>query len=189
MFSRIGASCVRIDNKCKVIVGDGILHVTFGSKVYDYQLDRKLLCEVESDGSSLNFKPNMDRIRSKACERKLRKIAGFHVRDLQNLFQGLVTPFKSNIEIVGTGYKVNYNKQSNLLTFSLGYSHDIGIVVPLDIAIEINQSKITLSSYSKLILGDFASYLTLGLRKFDKFKGKGVILTGKFMQRKELKKK
>jgi large subunit ribosomal protein L6 len=131
----------------------------------------------------------MEKIRGKACERKLKKIAGFHVRDLQNLLSGLLVPFKANIEIVGTGYKVVHNKQLNILTFSLGYSHDIVVVIPADIVVEVNQTRIAVSCYSKKILGSFTSYLTLCLRKFDKFKGKGVILAGKYMQRKELKKK
>ena len=63
------------------------------------------------------------------------------------------------------------------------------IVIPNDIIVEVNQNKLALSSFSKKILGSFSSYLCLSLRKFDKFKGKGVILVGKYMQRKELKKK
>lgn len=189
MFSRIGASIVKIDNKYKINFENNFLKISLNGKIYDYQVDQKLFCEIDADSSSLRFIPNMVNIRNKSDQRKVKKIAGFHVRDLQNLLFGLLEPFKVNIEIIGTGYKVFYTKQSNLLTFSLGYSHDIMIIIPKDIIVEVNQNKLALSSFSKKILGSFSSYLCLSLRKFDKFKGKGVILVGKYMQRKELKKK
>jgi large subunit ribosomal protein L6 len=189
MFSRIGASSIKIDSKYKINLDGDLLKISLNNKVYDYQIDKKLSCELDSQDSSLRFVPNLEKIRNKSDQRKVKKIAGFHVRDLQNLLTGLSTPFKANIDIIGTGYKVVYNKQMNMLTFSLGYSHDIIVSVPSDIVVEVNQNKLALSSFSKKMLGAFSSYLCLSLRKFDKFKGKGVILVGKYMQRKELKKK
>ena len=189
MFSRIGATSIKIDSKYKVNLENGLLKIALNEKIYDYKIHNQLTCEINQDGTYLKFLPNMDKIRNKAAQRSVKKIAGLYVRDLQNLLIGLLTPFKSNIDVVGTGYKVLYNKQLNMLTFSLGYSHDIIVVVPTDVIAEVNQNKLMLSSFSKKVLGAFTSYLCLSLRKFDKFKGKGVVLVGKQMQRKELKKK
>ena len=99
MFSRIGASAVKIDSRYKINLDGSNLKISLNSKTYDYSLDPKLICEIQPDGSSLKFLPNLEKIRGKACERKLKKIAGFHVRDLQNLLAGLITPFKANIEM------------------------------------------------------------------------------------------
>ncbi len=188
MFSRIGASSIAID-KYKVDLSGNTLQINYKNANYNYEFDKHLICEISDDKKLLRFLPNNEKIRNKAIERKVKKIAGFHVRDLQNLLSGAVTPFKSTLEIVGTGYKVVHNKNGNLLTFSLGFSHNIIVAIPSNIAAEVVQNKLNLSSSCKKTLGGFCSYLCLSLRKFDKFKGKGVILAGKFMQRKELKKK
>ena len=188
MFSRIGSSSISID-KYKIDLVENKLNIGYKNASYSYEFDKNLICEVSEDKSSLKFLPNVERIRNKAIERKVKKIAGFHVRDLQNLLSGIVTPFKMALDIVGTGYKVVHNKAANFLNFSLGFSHNIVVVIPKDVVVDIVQNKINLTSSSKMILGGFASYLSMSLRKFDKFKGKGVIISGKYMQRKELKKK
>jgi large subunit ribosomal protein L6 len=188
MFSRIGSSSISID-KYKVDLVGNKLKINHKSASYDYEFDKNLLCEISGDGASLKFLPNIERIRNKAMERKVKKIAGFHVRDLQNLLSGIVVPFKMTLDLIGTGYKVVHNKPANFLNFSLGFSHNIVVTIPKDVIVEVVQNKINLTSSSKMILGGFASYLSMSLRKYDKFKGKGVIISGKYMQRKELKKK
>ena len=188
MFSRIGSSSISID-KYEIDLVENKLHIHYKNTSYNYEFDKNLICELSEDKSSLKFLPNIEKIRNKAIERKVKKIAGFHVRDLQNLLSGIVTPFKITLEIIGTGYKVVHNKAANFLNFSLGFSHNIVVVIPKDVTIEVVQNKMHLTSSSKMILGGFASYLSMSLRKYDKFKGKGVIISGKYMQRKELKKK
>ena len=188
MFSRIGSSSISID-KYEIDLVENKLHIHYKNTSYNYEFDKNLICELSEDKSSLKFLPNIEKIRNKAIERKVKKIAGFHVRDLQNLLSGIVTPFKITLEIIGTGYKVVHNKAANFLNFSLGFSHNIVVVIPKDVTIEVVQNKMHLTSSSKMILGGFASYLSMSLRKYDKFQGKGVIISGKYMQRKELKKK
>jgi large subunit ribosomal protein L6 len=188
MFSRIGSSSILID-KYKVDLVENVLKINYKNSFYNYEFDKNLICQLSEDGSSLKFLPNIEKIRNKSIERKVKKIAGFHVRDLNNLLSGIVNPFKVTLDIVGTGYKVIHNKQANLLNFSLGFSHNIVVSIPKEIIVEVVQNKMNLTSSSKIILGGFASYLSMSLRKYDKFKGKGIIISGKYMQRKELKKK
>lgn len=189
MFSRVGATIIKLDSTQKVSIEGNKIQIAYNGKIYDYIFDKRMRCNLTEDNTGLRFTPNDDIIRGKASERKVKKIAGFHVRDLQNLLNGLVKPFKANLEIIGTGYKIVHNKQFCFLNISFGYSHDIAVAIPPEIIVEVNQNKIVLLSYSKRILGSFATYLVVSLRKFDKFKGKGIILEGRYLQRKELKKK
>lgn len=187
MLSRVASSLIKVNDNYKVIVIDNCIKITHNNSDYNYIFEPRLICQLV-DGS-LSFIINENLIRNKSELRNLRKIVGFYVRDLQNFLNGLSNPFKSNIEIIGTGYKVVHNKQENFLNFSLGFSHDIVVTIPKPITIEVAQNKIKLTCANKALLGSFSNYLCRSLRKFDKFKGKGVILVGQYLQRKELKKK
>jgi large subunit ribosomal protein L6 len=188
MFSRVGKSIIKLNGHKIEVCDQQNIKISHGKEVVDYKISKYLLFKSLPDGS-LMFELNDDIIKSNADQRQARAIAGFHVRDLQNILSGMIVPFKTTIDIVGTGYKVLYDKNLHLLTFSLGYSHDVSVFVPKDIIVEIAQNKILFSSSSKRALGYFSSYISQRLRKFDKFKGKGLTIAGKYMQRKELKKK
>jgi large subunit ribosomal protein L6 len=186
-MSRVGSLLIKIDNQYNVSLEDSTLDIKYLNNTYKYPFEKKLDCELK-DGT-ISFKINADKVSNKANLRYLKKIIGFHVRDLSNLLTGLRVPFKELIEIVGVGYKVNHDKKNNILFFSLGYSHDIALMIPEGLIVDVVQNKINLSSFDKRNLGMFASYISKSLRKFDKYKGKGLIRIGQFVQRKEFKKK
>ncbi len=187
-MSRIGSLLIKIDDGFDVNLVDGnTININYQNKSYKYPFESKLDCQIED--KSISFKINMEKISNKSNLRYLKKIIGFHVRDLSNVLSGLKTPFKELIELIGVGYKVNHDKKNNILFFSLGYSHDIALLVPANINAEVAQNKISLTSSNKRDLGMFASYISGSLRKFDKYKGKGLIRAGQYVQRKEFKKK
>lgn len=186
-MSRVGLSPVKIDKNFSVSIENEAVNINYKGDVYKYLFEKKLNCKIEED--KLFFSVNNELVSNKSNLRYLKKIIGFHVRDLTNLLSGLLVPFKKTIEVVGVGYKVLHDKQNNLLTFSLGYSHDIVLLIPEKVNVEVVQNKINLSCSEKNRLGMFFSYISRSLRKFDKFKGKGLIRVGEYMQRKEFKKK
>ena len=186
-MSRVGSSVIKVDSKNAVDIFENYLEVKNSDKTYRYNFDSRLICKKAVDG--LVFEINNLLITNKSLLRYVQKIHGFHVRDLQNFLTGLVVPFKKVIEVIGTGYKVLHNKNLNYLSFNIGYSHDIIILIPDGLKAEVVQNKVNLSSSSKATLGAFSAYLTKSLRKFDKFKGKGVVCVGDYQIRKELKKK
>lgn len=187
MLSRVASTLIKINDNYKIIIVDNCIKITYNNTDYNYSFDSRLICHLSN--GSISFTINENLVKNKSELRELKKIVGFYVRDLQNFLTGLSDPFKSNIEIIGTGYKVAHNKQENFLNFSLGFSHDIMVTIPKTIIVEVAQNKIKLACASKALLGSFSNYLCRSLRKFDKFKGKGVILVGQYLQRKELKKK
>ncbi|MCV3769877.1 MAG: 50S ribosomal protein L6, partial [Wolbachia pipientis] len=75
------------------------------------------------------------------------------------------------------------------LTLSLGYSHNIKYKVPKDIKIEcIKPIYLMVSGMDKQKVYMVASDICR-LRKYDPYKGKGVIIKGKFVLRKVVSKK
>jgi large subunit ribosomal protein L6 len=186
-MSRVSSSLIKIDEKYEININENIININYLNDTYKYQFEKKLNCIIEN--GSLFFEINKGLVSNKSNLRYLKKIIGFHVRDLLNFLTGLQTPFKESIELVGVGYKVVHDKKNNILFFSLGYSHDIALIIPDSITLDVNQNKISLASQNKRNLGMFASYISKSLRKFDKFKGKGLIRAGQYLQRKECKKK
>jgi len=113
---------------------------------------------------------------------------GTIVANLKNALLGVMSKFEKKIKLVGVGYKVS--KTNNCLNFNLGYSHAIEVDVPEKVEVEVlkNQTDLILKSIDKRELGDFCAKLAK-LRKVEPYKGKGVVIEGQFILRKEGKRK
>ena len=72
MFSRIGSSSISID-KYEIDLVENKLHIHYKNTSYNYEFDKNLICELSEDKSSLKFLPNIEKIRNKAIERKVKK--------------------------------------------------------------------------------------------------------------------
>jgi large subunit ribosomal protein L6 len=88
---------------------------------------------------------------------------------------------------VGVGYRVEAKEQ--ILEMSLGYSHDIHVMLPKEIkatteAVKKGQAPIlSLFSHDKQLLGMVAAKLR-SLRKPEPYKGKGIKFVGEQLRRK-----
>ena len=105
---------------------------------------------------------------------------------INNMVEGVSRGYEIQLELVGVGYKAETNGQ--LLTLSLGYSHDIIFELPLEVKVEAkterrSNSIITLSSIDKQLIGHVASKIR-SLRKPEPYKGKGIRFVGEQVRRK-----
>lgn len=100
-----------------------------------------------------------------------------------NMVQGVVTPWKKDLEIQGVGYRATKNGQT--LSLALGYSHPIDFKVPdtIQFSVDAKQVLISMSSPDKELLGTVASQIR-GLRAPEPYKGKGVRYLGEHIMRK-----
>ena len=104
-----------------------------------------------------------------------------------NLVQGVHEGFERKLEITGVGYRAKVQGQN--LNLQLGYSHDINYPIPEGIAINCpDQTTILISGIDKQKVGQAASEIR-AFRKPEPYKGKGVRYAGKYIFRKEGKKK
>lgn len=123
----------------------------------------------------------------RANEEVSRASWGALVSNLKNAVLGSTKQFEQNINLVGVGYKAI--KQGDALELHLGYSHSINFPVPEGVDIEVKKpNELTVRSHNKQALGETCAKLEK-LRKPEPYKGKGVVLAGKFYLRKEGKKK
>ena len=106
-----------------------------------------------------------------------RSMHGLYRALVHNMVVGVSTGFEKRQELVGVGYRVDV--QGQLLLFSLGFSHEIQLLLPAEIKAEAAQVKkgenpvLILKSYDKQLLGQVAAKIR-SLRKPEPYKGKGV---------------
>ena len=86
----------------------------------------------------------------------------------------------------GVGFKAEVEGQ--LLKLSLGYSHDIFLMLPAEVKAEVQQEKkgnpiLTLKSIDKQLVGQVAAKIR-SLRKPEPYKGKGIKFVGEVIRRK-----
>ncbi|MFM7858996.1 MAG: 50S ribosomal protein L6, partial [Flammeovirgaceae bacterium] len=91
------------------------------------------------------------------------------------------------VEVRGVGYKAILNNK--ILTLSLGFSHEIKIVIPSDVDVRVEkQTQIEISGSDIQKVGKITSEIR-SLRKPEPYKGKGVRYVGEYVRTKEGKKK
>jgi len=116
-----------------------------------------------------------------------RSMHGLYRALVNNMVIGVSKGFEIQQEFVGVGYRVDV--QGQLLTFALGYSHDIQLMLPAEVKAEAAQikkgenPKLILKSIDKQLIGQVAAKIR-SLRKPEPYKGKGIKFVGEQLRRK-----
>ncbi len=115
-----------------------------------------------------------------------RSMHGLYRSLIQNMVTGVSTGYEIKQELVGVGYKVE--AQGQVLQFSLGYSHDIYLMLPAEVtATAVTEKKnnpiLTLKSIDKQLIGQVAAKIR-SLRKPEPYKGKGIKFVGEQLRKK-----
>jgi large subunit ribosomal protein L6 len=105
---------------------------------------------------------------------------------LSNMVTGVSQGFKKELELVGVGYRAEAKGQN--LEMSLGYSHEIIMLLPSDIKVETKTERrsnpiITLTSIDKQLVGHIAAKIR-SLRPPEPYKGKGIKFVGEQLRKK-----
>jgi len=104
---------------------------------------------------------------------------------IQNMVDGVVTPFKKHLEIVGIGYRAEM--QGTKIILSVGYSHKINFEPPQGITISVvDQVNIAIEGIDKQMVGEVAAKLR-AFRKPEPYKGKGIRYKGEVIRKKSTK--
>ncbi len=96
--------------------------------------------------------------------------------------QGVSTGFTRELDITGVGYKADV--KGKLVTFTLGYSHPIELLLPDGVDLKIDKlTHLVLTGYDKQMVGQVAANMR-ALRPPDPYKNKGVRYTGEALRKK-----
>ena len=116
-----------------------------------------------------------------------RSLHGLYRALINNMVVGVSEGYEIRQELVGVGYRVEVKGQ--ILEFSLGFSHDIHMMLPAEVKAEAAEVKkgqnpvLILRSNDKQLIGQVAAKIR-SLRKPEPYKGKGIKFVGEQLRRK-----
>lgn len=114
-----------------------------------------------------------------------RALWGTYSSHIQNMVNGVTTPFVKKLILEGIGYKSEV-KGTNLV-LALGFSHQVNVPIPAVIKLTAEKNLITGISADKEELGSFMAKVR-SLKKPEPYKGKGMRYEGEVIKRKQGKK-
>ncbi len=142
------------------------------------KVDSDITVAIEGDEIKLTRPTDQPRHRS---------MHGLYRALIQNMVTGVSEEFEIRQEFVGVGYRVEVKGQ--ILVLSLGYSHEIQIMLPAEVkaqAAEVKKGQnpvLILRSADKQLVGQVAAKIR-SLRKPEPYKGKGIKFVGEQLRRK-----
>jgi len=178
-MSRIGKLPVNLPDKVSVEVLPGnVLKVKGPLGEMTQKVDPSIEVKVEDNQITFTRPNDLPRYRS---------MHGLYRSLINNMVTGVSKGFETKQEFVGVGYRVSV--QGQLVTMSLGYSHDIQIMLAPEIKAEAPDVKkgenpvLVLKSCDKQLLGEVAAKIR-SYRRPEPYKGKGIKFAGEQLRRK-----
>lgn len=177
-MSRIGKLPVNLPAGVTVTVSpDNVVSVKGPLGQLSQKVDPDIAVSVEGDVLTVTRPTDQPRHRS---------MHGLYRALISNMVTGVSKGYEIKQELVGVGYKAEV--QGNILQLSLGYSHDIWIMLPDEVTAQaVTERKsnpiITLKSTDKQLVGQVAAKIR-SLRKPEPYKGKGIKFVGEQLRRK-----
>ena len=177
-MSRIGKLPVNLPAGVEIkISDDNVVSVKGPLGTLSQKVDSDMTVTVEDGVLSVTRPTNQPRHRS---------MHGLYRALINNMVVGVTQGYEIKQELVGVGFKAEAKGQ--ILELSLGYSHDIHMMVPPEVTVTAVTEKkgnpiVTLKSIDKQLVGQVAAKLR-SLRKPEPYKGKGIKFVGEILRRK-----
>lgn len=175
-MSKITKKTIDLKN-VKYTLDNGVFTTTNGKSVNSVNIPENIIVNIDKDILSTTIENDEDM-----------PLCGTINRLINNAVMGVKKPYEVELRLVGIGYKCIM--AGNKLTFNVGCSHAIDIQIPDNIEVQVKTPvQLLLKSINKQSIGDFKSKLTKGVRKYNPYSGKGILVKDVIYPRKETKKK
>ena len=177
-MSRIGRKPIDVPAGVKVTLGEGN-KLTVEGKLGTLEQTFNTRMTIKIDGNTIIVERPTDEAEDRAIHGLTRTL-------INNMVVGVSKGYEIKQELVGVGFKAEVDGQ--LLKLSLGYSHDIFLMLPVEVKAEVQQEKkgnpiLTLKSIDKQLVGQVAAK-SRSFRKPEPYKGKGIKFIGETLRRK-----
>ncbi len=177
-MSRIGKLPIDLPEGVSVSVNDDNTVQVKGPKG---ELNQKVDPDIK-----VELKENQIIISRPTEQKRHKSLHGLYRALLYNMVKGVSDGYSLQQELVGVGFKAEAKGQ--ILELSVGYSHDIHIMLPEEIKVEAKTERrsnpvITLSSADKQLLNQVAAKIR-SLRPPEPYKGKGIKFVGEYIRKK-----
>ena len=179
-MSKIGKISIAIPDKVKVILSGSVINIEgpLGKKSLNIDLDTFDL--NINEGSDVSIKP-------KIKNQDTKRLWGMNRSLINNAIIGASKGYEKNLELSGVGYRASL--KGDILNLQLGFSHDINFKIPEGVKIQVEKQNILkINGTDKQQVGMVAAEIK-SLRPPEPYKGKGIKEQGKYILRKEGKKK
>jgi large subunit ribosomal protein L6 len=176
-MSRIGKLPIQIPSGVVITQKDGVVTVK-GPKGE--------LSQAVNPDITVNVNGGVLTVERPTDERIHRALHGLYRALINNMVIGVSSGYKSQLELVGVGYRASNTGQ--LLELSLGYTHNIYLELPAEVKLETKSERnknplIILESADKQLLGQVCAKIR-SFRKPEPYKGKGIKFVGEVIRRK-----
>lgn len=114
-----------------------------------------------------------------------RALWGTYMSHVQNMIQGVVTPFEKKLLVEGIGFK--WEVKGTDLHLALGFSHPVVMKIPQGLTVTAEKGALTISGIDKEAVGLFANQVRQ-MKKPEPYKGKGIRYSNEVIRRKQGKK-
>ena len=178
-MSRIGKLPIELPAGVTVDVKDNIVTVK-GPK-------GELKQEVKSDKVAVAVEGSQVKVTRANDDRPTRAQHGLYRALIHNMVVGVSEGYTIRQELVGVGYRVALS--GHILVFSLGFSHEIHLMLPKEVIAEVPDVRkgenpvLILKSCDKQLVGQVAAKIR-SFRKPEPYKGKGIKFVGEQLRRK-----
>ena len=145
------------------------------------------LCQKIDSDIKVTIEDNQIKFERPTDQPRHRSMHGLYRALVNNMVVGCHEGFTIKQELVGVGYRVAV--QGQLLIFSLGYSHEIQLMLPSEVKADVPAVKkgenplLVLTSCDKQLVGQVAAKIR-SFRKPEPYKGKGIKFVGEQLRRK-----
>ena len=176
-MSRIGNAIINIPADASIELKDGVV-VVKGKNIE--------MTQAVKEGFELKIEDGQLTVVRPSDSKEDKALHGLYRALINNMITGVTTGFKKEMELVGVGYRAS--NQGQRLDLSLGFSHNIVMELPKEVAVETTSEKgknptIILSSHDNQLLGMIAAKIR-SFRKPEPYKGKGIKFKGEIIRRK-----
>ncbi|MDD4589032.1 MAG: 50S ribosomal protein L6 [Parabacteroides sp.] len=144
------------------------------------------LTQVVNPDISVVYEGDMIHLTRPTDDKLHRELHGLYRALINNMVVGVSDGYKKELELVGVGYRATNTGQ--LLELSLGYTHNIYLMLPNEVKVETKAERnknplIILESADKQLLGQICAKIR-SFRMPEPYKGKGIKFVGEEIRRK-----
>ena len=145
------------------------------------------MCQKVDPDIKVTVEDNQIKFERPTDQPRHRSMHGLYRALVHNMVVGVSEGFTTQQELVGVGYRVSV--QGQLLVFSLGYSHEIHLMLPDEVKAELpdvrkgENPRLVLKSCDKQLIGQVAAKVR-SFRRPEPYKGKGIKFVGEQLRRK-----
>ena len=182
-MSKIGKKSILLPKDTTIKVEGDKLTVSGpkGSKIL-FINEKQFSCKVNDEKKDFQITPAQDK-----GDNKIALLWGTYRSLINNAVIGVSNGHEKILELNGVGFRANLKGET--LNLQIGFSHDVNFKIPKDIKISVEkQTTIKINGVDKDLVSKIAADIT-SLKPVEPYKAKGIKEKGRFVLRKEGKKK